>query len=427
MIRELLSSSEFIIRHKRKPEDFTRLRVFTVPILLTIILRKSLKSMQLTLNEIIALLSKHITSVSNAAYTKARQKIRHTAFIELNQQAVVGLTYAHPHRTYRGYRLLAVDGSKIILPNTDENSATFGSATYANHKEHVHGSHAFALASVLYDVLNNIAVNAALERTDTAEIVAAKQHLPYLTSHDIVVFDRGYCSYVLMAQIATTGADMVIRCSRASFRVANQMFSGTGPDSVVTTLSPPKSTTTSKLTAAKLPTELTMRFVRVVLPTGEIEILATTLLDEQQFPTETFQQLYWHRWGIETFYGTIKTRLSLENFTGTSPESIRQDFFATIFLSGLESLLTADITERLQQKPTKHTQQVNNAVAFHAIKHKAFDLLVSTRKPVHIVRELTALFMTSPTLYRPDKKPERRQSVTRRTVNFFRQKRKIVF
>ena len=50
---------------------------------------------------------------------------------------------------------------------------------------------------------------------------------------------------------------------------------------------------------------------------------------------------YGLRWGIESFYGLNKTRLELENFTGNGAEAVRQDFHATVYLSGLESILTA--------------------------------------------------------------------------------------
>lgn len=391
--------------------------------LVTIILRKSLKSIQLTLNEITSLLPTHITSVSSAAYTKARRKIRHTAFVELNRQAVVNLTYTHPHRTYHGRRLLAIDASKVMLPDTQDNKTTFGVEPYRNQHAGVVGDHAFAYASVLYDVLNGIAVDARLERIDTSETAIAKYHFAYLHAGDIVVLDRGYASYETMARIAATGADFIIRCSRSGFAQARQMFQGSSAGDVAIPLV--KSARAASIDG--MPDELPVRFVRVALPGGEIEVLATSLTNEQEFPADGFQQLYWQRWGIETFYGTIKTRLALENFTGTSAESVRQDFFATVFLSGLESLLTEDLDEELKRKHTKHAQQVNNAVAFHAIKHRAFDILLGTQDSEQIVQDLTVLFLTNPTLYRKDKNPVRKKSSPARLLHYLRRKRKIVF
>ena len=82
-----------------------------------------------------------------------------------------------------------------------------------------------------------------------------------------------------------------------------------------------------------------LRFVRVDLPDGEVEILATSLLDRAKYPTGLFKRLYYKRWRIETFFQAIKSRLAVDNFTGRTVEAIKQDFFSTLFVSGLETVL----------------------------------------------------------------------------------------
>ena len=79
-----------------------------------------------------------------------------------------------------------------------------------------------------------------------------------------------------------------------------------------------------------LPEVIEIRLVRIILSSGEVEVLATSLLDENEFSAEDFQYLYSLRWGVETFFSKIKGRLALENFTGKSVESIYQDFWSTI-------------------------------------------------------------------------------------------------
>ena len=74
-----------------------------------------------------------------------------------------------------------------------------------------------------------------------------------------------------------------------------------------------------------MPLEIKVRFVSVILSTGEVEVLATSLMEES-IQREDFQQLYFLRWGVETFFSLIKGRLNLENFTGKTLESVQQDF-----------------------------------------------------------------------------------------------------
>ncbi len=96
---------------------------------------------------------------------------------------------------------------------------------------------------------------------------------------------------------------------------------------------------------AGLPATLTLRLVTVRLETGRLEVLATNLMNEALYPTAEFGELYHSRWGIETYYGLIKGRLDLENFSGESAEAIRQDVYATVFISNLESILTRPAQE----------------------------------------------------------------------------------
>lgn len=86
--------------------------------------------------------------------------------------------------------------------------------------------------------------------------------------------------------------------------------------------------------------QITVRLVRLALADGTTEALVTHLLDEQRDPTAGFGPLYNLRWGVETFYGRLKTRLILQNFSGYTVEAVKQDFFAAVFLTGLETLLT---------------------------------------------------------------------------------------
>lgn len=152
-------------------------------------------------------------------------------------------------------------------------------------------------------------------------------------------------------------------------------------------------------------------------------MLVTSLLDEALYPTEGFGALYHLRWGVETFYGLLKTRLELENFTGNGAEAVKQDFHSTVYLSGLESILTDSAQAQLDAKDTRHPQKVNRAVSFNAIKHHALDLLMSDLETEPLFRRLTALFLTNPSLERKDRHPPRKKSAARVPLDFHRRQR----
>ena len=106
-----------------------------------------------------------------------------------------------------------------------------------------------------------------------------------------------------MAELSKTSAQWVIRCQKNSYKVARAMFKGRGLDRQIVTWSVPLD---QALRQSGLPTSITVRFVRVLLDTGEDEVLMTSLLDEKCDPTEDFKEIDWYRWGIETFFGPQK-------------------------------------------------------------------------------------------------------------------------
>jgi hypothetical protein len=394
-------------------------------------LTKGGKSLQLAMNDFLPKLG-HTQSIDKSAYSKARRKLKHAAFIELNQEAVIRTMYEDgDYQTLYGLRILAVDGSKIQLPTNPETEKEFGSFDYYGMPSHskgsmVSGRHSYALASVLYDVLNRVALDAVLAPSHSYEVELAKDHLRHTETSDLVIYDRGYCSFRMLALASMAKGHFLIRCTRRSFKVANEMLAGQGPGDIVTEITPNQKFLQNPKNKS-LPQKLTVRFVRVTLDNGEYEVLATSLLDQQQYPTAIFKELYYCRWGVETFYGILKTRLNLENFSGLSPEAIRQDFFATIFLTGAETILTEDAEEALTKQRGGNPKKVNKAVSFNLIKERAFELFYSKQPGEQRLEELTKLFMTSPTLIRKDRNPPRNNPSSNRILGFWKRQRKIVF
>jgi len=91
--QKLIEDEEFKNRHKSKKEVFTRIRKLHFSLVVVLILQKSLKSLQLILNEMIMALGKKY-SLSNSAFTQARANLKYTAFIELNKKAVIDVMYS---------------------------------------------------------------------------------------------------------------------------------------------------------------------------------------------------------------------------------------------------------------------------------------------------------------------------------------------
>ena len=133
----------------------------------------------------------------------------------------------------------------------------------------------------------------------------------------------------------------------------------------------------------------TLRLVRVDLPSGEVEVLATSLFDPLRFPTACFAELYQQRWPIDEDYKRLKSRLELENWSGLSPHAIRQDFYASLFTKNLAAILAhpAQPVVAEQTATRKHTYQVNMTNLLSKLKDTVL-LLFSLNHIRHLLHML---------------------------------------
>ena len=423
-----LTDKEFASRHKLHMSDFTRIRKLDFVSVFLLILRSSVKSLQNVLNEFVLHLKLQYT-ITSSAFTQARKKLSHTAFIELNDHTVSFYFRDDDIRRLRGFRCLGVDSSLVILPNTKEIREAFGTVSINRGDGKDLGCYAAAKFQCCYDVLNRIAVKTSFSPGKGYEVDLAIEMLPNLTSRDLLIFDRGYASYKMLASLVKAGVSYVVRCPRNSFKVTESLFAGKGPNSIVATLAAHKSQK-KYLEKLGLPNNILVRFVSVLLSTGEIEVLATSLMDtkETTFTPDFFKEVYCLRWGVESFFGIIKGRLALENFTGKTVESVKQDFWSAILISNMETIMTEDIERELNEdlEDNQPIKKINKSVSFNALKNMAFELFYE-KDTDYAVDQLTKLFSMNTLTQRKHRVVPRREASAKRSLNFHKRIKKQVF
>ena len=410
-ITNTIHNIDFKLKHRVSDNNFERERKLPFSKMMLLLIKKSVKSLQLVLNELVLKLDIDDT-VTASAFSQARRKLSHTAFIELSD-GLISRYYERDEsvKRWKGFRVSGVDGSKIRLPDGPETKEVFGTFKISCQKE-LDREYPSALASVCYDVLNHIAISAELAPAKAYEVDVAKKHFSHLGSQDLLIFDRGYASFYMMACLTQADLNFVIRCPKSFLKESNEMFKVDGPSSKVVTINVPKNQR-KNIIEENLLTQLKVRFVRVILATGEIEVLVTSLLDEGKYLTAEFKELYWLRWGVETFYGTLKGRLNLDNFTGKSAEAVKQDFYSTIFLSNLETIITEEAQESIKEKSqgSMYPKAVNKAVSFNAIKNYAFELFYERGDIGDKLKKLTRLFLLNPSITRKERIVPRKKKI----------------
>jgi hypothetical protein len=430
--RQLLALVSFCHQHRINDKAFQRRCCFTFVNTVLFLMQKTVRSIQTHIHSFFESLGQFCPGLTPSAWSHARLKLRHSAFIDLNEQAVIQVVYgdrSHPQlRLWRGHRLLAIDSSLVRLPQQEKLGQEFGWVECSNQQGET-GRYPQARLSAMTDVLNRIAVQTFFEPWTQGERELAREHIQRLEPWDLVLLDRGFAEYYLWACFVHADRHFVCRCQANTFAIVNRLFQANQEGRSVETDLVARPELRKELEAAGLPIRLRLRFVTVRLSTGELEVLATNLLDEVLYPTEEFSALYHCRWGVETYYGLLKSRLDLGHFTGLTPEAVRQDVYSTVFVSNLESILTAPANQQLQERSAelKHRQQVNHAVSFHSIKSHIIDLLAGPQPLPQVLDQLHELFLANPTTVRSERKIPRRKPSAWRSYYHQRCRKKTVF
>lgn len=157
---------------------------------------------------------------------------------------------------------------------------------------------------------------------------------------NLILCDRGYPSFEFITYLEKMKQSYLMRVKRGFFKEV--MGTKTKDEIVTVTVTPSrKKHLKQQGFDVQTGTSIYMRVVKIDLPSGEEEILITNIL-ESEISFEECKSLYFKRWGIETNYDILKNKLQIENFSGDSVKVIKQDFFATIFLANIATLIEED-------------------------------------------------------------------------------------
>lgn len=286
-----------------------------------------------------------------SSFCEARGKIKHNAFIDLNSTLVTTF-YQNASADFweNEFRLIAVDGTLVHVPDTLENVEYFGGWDSAKSKPGVICPK--ARVSFAYDPLNKLIVDAAIGPMKIGEDPMAHQHIEKSGPDDLMIYDRGYASFKLFRLHEDAGNHYCVRLPVDQFtRLLNGFLSSDGHDQVVT-YSPRGSGYCSCLRDGLSVEPVKVRLIKVPLPSGEVEILATNVFHEHLTPVN-FKDLYHLRWSVEEEYKRLKSRIELEAFSGRKTEFVLQDFYADVIRLNMTSLISREARNDLKEYGVK--------------------------------------------------------------------------
>jgi len=403
-INKLLSDADFIARHRQNTQDFTRERTLTFRRLVMLLINQLKGSLQ---DELDRFFRVHSPSrlfqrvVTGAALSKARKKLKASAFIELNEKSMETFYEEFPlQNRWHGFRLLAVDGSKVELPSDPEVEKKFGL--------HKTSGRPMGLLSTLYDLNNRLWLHAELVPTSIGERELALEHLKNTRRDDLLIYDRGYPAFWFFSLHKQAERNFCIRLQRGLFAETDAFFTSGESEAIV-------QITASKHSRRKcrhygVPSSpVNLRLIRVELNSGGVEVLATSLLDSKCHPADLFGDLYHRRWGHEEGYKHLKMHAELQNWSGKKLHTIFQDLHAKLLTLNLAAIqeAAAQILVDQNTKGRKRRYQVNRAQALSQMKDVIVKILDST-SPRSWLRRLVLSMASNINAIRPGRKFERK-------------------
>lgn len=378
-INDLSSISSLFSRNPSV--DFTRNRKLPFKHVITALLCMSGGS---TSNELMDYFNFNPNTPSTSAFVQQRSKILPEALETLFHMFNSSV---NTPSLYKGFRLLAVDGSDIHIPTNPLDKDSYYPGT--------NGQKPYSLLhlNALYDLRSCTYVDAIVQKSRLFnEHGAFVRMVDRFNSAYKTIFmgDRGYESYNNMAHIQEKGHFFLIRVKDSRIGIVNglELPDEDEYDMPVSLLITRKQTNEIKQLCKDknrykfiphkamfdylvknlkkhMPAEfyeLHFRVVRFKIAENLYETVLTNL-DSCKFAPDELKRLYAMRWGIETSFRSLKYTVGLLHFHSKKTECILQEIFARLIMYNFAQLIIACII--VTQKDRKYLYKVNFSVAVH--------------------------------------------------------------
>lgn len=267
-------------------------------------------------------------SADTSAYCTARAKIPLEVLDDINTHLVDRMHRHIPQdKLWHGRHVKVVDGTGLSMPDTPANQKSW---PQSKSQKPGCGFPAMNLVGI-FCLLTGALVKAAHGDRQTHESRLFQELWSTLVEGDLLVSDRGFCSFGTSASLLARGVDSLIRLPEKRIRkaIGAQLPKAENFDVIVTWKRPARPTSTmTPEEFARLPESIAVRVVRYTVARQGFRTqsvtLVTTLLDAK-IPALDLAELYFRRWGIELHFREIKIHLNMDVLRCLSPHMIERE------------------------------------------------------------------------------------------------------
>lgn len=375
LIREMAAAPAPYVNNPEK--DFTRTRKLPFEKVMELLISMGGNSIY---KELLESQGYDVNTATTSAFVQQRNKILPSAMEFLFREFTQSYTDI---KHYRGYRLLAIDGSDLPIETDPADTDT-----YFQSQPNTKGFNLLHLNAV-YDLCNRLYVDAIVQPRrlcNEGRALADMVDRSPIKGKIILIGDRGYESYNNFAHLERKGWNYVIRVKdldSSGILSGLHLPSGGEFDQDVHLTLTKKQTNEIKAHPERykfvssattfdfldlqenLFYPISFRVVRFVLPSGDYETVITNL-SAADFPPDEIKSIYNMRWGIETSFRALKYTVGLTNFHTKRRASITQETFARMIMYNFAEMMTSHVV--ISQLDKRHLYQVNFTVAVHVCR-----------------------------------------------------------
>jgi hypothetical protein len=328
-------------------------------------------------------LSRPVGELNTGAYSRARGNLSVVVIRRLAIDVAQGCEQQVPTEwLWHGRHVKLVDGTTVSMPDTPENQERWPQPN--SQKEGL----GFPLARMVVLLSMVTAMVCAMEMgpyagKGTGETALFRQLLDSLAAGDIVVADRFYCSYMMIALVLGNGGDIVTRQHQGRMHFRRICRLGK-QDYLVEWTRSARPTWMDRETYALIPETLTLRQVTVEVKQRGFRVksltVVTTLTDAQEYSREAIAELYQRRWLAEVDIRAIKKTMGLDVLRCKSPEMVEKELWGGFLAYNLirQTMLQSASTYGLSPRQMSFT----SALAAVAGSYPSLPLLVNPRQVI---------------------------------------------
>jgi putative transposase len=329
---------------------------------------KSCRAAALRVLVLVIVLERGPCSTDTGMYCRARAKLPTALLRRLTYEVADHMEQAVPGRwLWKGRHVHLVDGTTVTAPDTPENQAAYPQPPTQRPGLGFPMIRLVVLLSLTTALLGGLALG-PYEGKETGEPALLRTLLERLRPGQVVLADRYFCSYFMVALLLAQGVDVVFRmhqCRDVDFRRGRRLGRD---DHIVVWQRPQRPEWMDEETYAGMPKTLTVREVRtqVQTPGFRVEelVVVTTLLDAEEYSREEITDLYHERWHVELDIRSIKATLKMETLRCLTPFMLEKEIWATL----LGYNLVRKVSCQAALLAGRHPRQISFTATLQAVR-----------------------------------------------------------